>query len=322
MKKIVIVANASIEIGSGHIIRCLTIAENLRKNCFNVFFMMENLKGNLIEFVKKQNFEVIMQPINANLYIIDRYDLGYQEENYFRRFTKYIMVIDDLANRKHDCDILLDQSLVPNYLDRYDSLVSNSCKKLLGPKYLVLRDEFINIRKQRNIKSLDNILVFMGGTDPTKETLKVLKALESFSYLNVDIVVGVNNIEKNKIKDICESRNYNYHEQINYLSELMKKADLAIGAGGLTNWERIYVGLPSICTIVAENQKDGTTYAGDINICINLGWYENVKIITYKNILNKITLKQLQNISDNGLIITKTDISNIWIKSILELLDD
>ena len=90
-----------------------------------------------------------------------------------------------------------------------------------------------------------------------------------------------------KIKDICESRNYNYHEQINYLSELMKKADLAIGAGGLTNWERIYVGLPSICTIVAENQKDGTTYAGDINICINLGWYKNVKIITYKNILNK-----------------------------------
>ena len=60
MKKIVIVANASIEIGSGHIIRCLTIAENLRKNCFNVFFMMENLKGNLIEFVKKQNFEVII----------------------------------------------------------------------------------------------------------------------------------------------------------------------------------------------------------------------------------------------------------------------
>ena len=102
----------------------------------------------------------------------------------------------------------------------------------------------------------------------------------------------------------------------------MKKADLAIGAGGLTNWERIYVGLPSICTIVAENQKDGTTYAGDINICINLGWHENVKIITYKNILNKITLKQLQNISDSGLIITKTDISNIWIKSILEILDD
>lgn len=320
MKKVVIVADAAASIGSGHIMRCLTIANNLVKYQCCISFVMRDLPGNLIEYVKKQGFEHSFEYINADLYIIDRYDIDIEEEKQIRKYTKYIMVIDDLANRKHDCDILLDQSFLPNYSTRYDLLIPEHSVKLLGPKYLILRDEFLSVRQSRKISSINRLLVFMGGSDPTSETLKILEALQGISFKQIDIVVGNSNVNNEEIRQICIDRNYLYHQQIDYMAQLMSKADLAFGAGGIAAWERYYVGLPSICTIVAENQRLGTTYAGQIQACINLGWHEEVSATTYKNILSSITVNKLQQISDKGLILTKNNKQNAWLYSILELL--
>lgn len=320
MKKVVIVADASASIGSGHIMRCLTIAENLVKHQCSISFVMRDLPGNLIDYVVKQGFEHSFTYMNADLYIIDRYDIDIEEEKEIRNYTRYIMVVDDLANREHDCDILLDQSFLPNFSTRYDLLIPKHSVKLLGPKYLILRNEFLSVRQSRKINSINQLLVFMGGSDPTSETLKVLEALKSISFKQIDIVVGNSNVNKEEIQQICIDRNYIYHQQIDYIAQLMSKADLALGAGGIAAWERYFVGLPSICTIVAENQRLGTTYAGQIQTCLNLGWHEEVSSATYKNILRSISVNKLQRISDKGLILTENNKPNEWLYTILELL--
>ncbi|RTQ94283.1 UDP-2,4-diacetamido-2,4,6-trideoxy-beta-L-altropyranose hydrolase [Lysinibacillus telephonicus] len=326
MKKIIIRTDASTQIGSGHVMRCLTIAKNLKKQGYQVIFWMEPLQGNLISYVKAQGFEHILGAENADLYIVDHYDIDQEWERIHRKYTKKIMVIDDLANRNHDCDLLLDQNVVPEFKKRYETLIPQYCKTLLGPKYLILRDEFLEARQliDRRNGNVEHILIFMGGTDPTHETMKVLNALPEIShnFKHIDVVVGKGNLQKNKIERICKERGYHYHCQINYIASLIQQADFSIGAGGSTTWERCYLGLPSSSTIVAENQYEATKYAAELGAVLNLGWHNQVTIETYKDLLNTLNAKQqqLSKISEMGLSLTNNEVPNPWIDEIMELL--
>lgn len=318
--KVIIRTEASIEIGSGHVMRCLTIAQNLRKNGCIVKFWMQDLPGNLIDYVISKGFKNISKAEQADLYIIDHYGIDKEWESEIRVFTKKIAVIDDLANRKHDCDLLLDQNFLPNFELRYEDLVPTHCVKLLGPKNLIMREEFIEARSQLRERNgqVNRLLVFMGGTDPTNETMKVLKALKDYSFNYVDVVVGSGNVLKNDIELICKERYYQYHCQINYMAKLMQLADFAIGAGGGTTWERSYVGLPSSSTIVADNQREGTEYLAELGVIINLGWYEEVTVETYKQLLRNL---QINGLSERGLSLTEKERPNAWVYKMLELIE-
>lgn len=315
---IIIRTDASISIGSGHIMRCLTIAKNLKSNGCQVTFWMESLEGNLIDFVAKEGFSNITAATDADLYIIDHYGVGIEWEQSIRRFTKKIVVIDDLA-RHHDCDLLLDQNVIPKFETRYDGYVPTHCIMLLGPKYLIMRDEFLMQRQQLRQRGNDikRLLIFMGGSDPTNETMKILSALKSFNFVHIDVVVGSSNPFKEQVEQICKKRNYFYHCQIDYMAQLMQLADFAIGTGGSALWERCYVGLPSSSTIVAENQKEGTTYAGHLGVTINLGWHEQVTIDTYRQLLANF---RIEGMSSKGLELTANKQPNAWIHQILELI--
>lgn len=306
--------------------RCLTIAKNLQKHDVKVTFWMEQLAGNLIDYVLEEGFEVIGKVRKADLFVIDHYKIGKQWEKELRNYTNKIAVIDDLANRSHDCDLILDQNVIPNYSTRYNDLIPAHCIQLLGTKYLIMRDEFIEARmhlRQCNNK-VNRLLIFMGGTDPTNETMKILKALSYFSdsFGHIDVVVGNGNVSKEEIKQICLKQGYSYHCQINYMAQLMQRADFSIGAGGSTTWERCYVGLPSSSTIVAENQSITTQYAAELGAVVNLGWHENVTTQTYVDLLlrlenNEIDLNQLSRV---GLNLTENTSPNPWINEIMELL--
>ena len=317
--RIIIRTDASIEIGSGHVMRCLTVAKNLRLNGCEVIFWMQDLPGNLIDYVISEGFRNIFKAEQADLYIIDHYGIDKEWESKIRLYTEKIAVIDDLANRKHDCELLLDQNALPNFESRYDGLVSKTCVKLLGPKYLIIRDEFIEARRllRKRHEKIENLLVFMGGSDPTNETMKILEALEDFQFKHVDVVVGNGNVFKEQIREVCVERGYSYHCQINYMSKLMQQADFAIGAGGSTTWERCYVGLPSSSTIVASNQREGTEYVAELGLVINLGWYSDVTSETYKQLLKNVKLKDL---SERGLTLTQNEQPNAWVYKILELI--
>ena len=319
--------DSSSQIGSGHLMRCLTLAHRLRKERkADVLFVMRELDGNLIDIVEEKGFNIIvlskaeedtslqgyeewltvtqeqdaketaniLSKIRVDLLVIDSYAIDIIWESTIRPHVKKIMVIDDLANREHDCDILLDQNFYKNKNERYVGLVPKSCKLYLGPQYAILRDEFYEARKclKKYDGKIKNILVFFGGVDLTNETQKTLHALVKLNKLDVtiNVIVGRNNPHKQSIKDFCDKYQYmNYYCQVTNISKFMNEADLAIGAGGTTTWERCFLGLPSIVIAVAENQVDIAIDCNKVGYIKYLGLYSEVTVCDIIEALEKDT---------------------------------
>lgn len=302
-------------IGSGHLMRCLVLANKIRKKIkCNILFIMNDLDNNLSSLVEKENFEIFKfqlkesnwtQLKEANLIIdkfelkyfdiifVDNYTLDFNWEILIKKITKKIFVIDDLANRKHICDYLLDQNLSESSEDKYKSFIPNETIKFLGPKFALLRDEFINLGNNVKIKNngLKNLLISFGGTDPTYETLKVIHAISNLhsKFNSIDIVVGMGNLAISQIIDETKNiKNITIHVQISNMSELMIKADLCIGSGGTTSWERCFLALPAFIIMVADNQLELTQTLEKKGAILNLGKYNEVSPNIIQSKLNEI----------------------------------
>lgn len=287
--KVLFRTDASVQIGSGHVMRCLTLAHALAPYASCMFICRADT-GHLADVIHQQGFDVqllaadtplqqqqdAIQTIelvscNYDLLIIDHYQLAAEYETLLRPYCQRIMVIDDLANRLHDCDILLDQNLFPNIAQRYLQNVPAHCQLLLGPKYALLRDEFYQpvTNTEKN-----HLLVFFGGADAdnlTSQTLIALRQLK-FAALDVDIVIGDINPARAQITQLCQQLpTARLHIQCSYMAQLMQQARLMIGAGGSTHWERCYSSLPALVVTVADNQRETTLYLAELGACVWLG---------------------------------------------------
>lgn len=275
-KKLFIRADASVQIGTGHIMRCLTLADELRGRCAEAIFVCREFDGNLCGYIEEKGYIVHRLPVSngqecnieGNLkhavwlgadwrtdarqveeiikdldppldwLVADHYALDKRWEGYLRPYCKKIMVIDDLADRAHDCDLLLDQNFSEDLESRYDGLVPTWCKELLGPKYALLRSEFrearTNLRKRDG--HVKRIIIFFGGSDPTNETTKALEAIRMLNRpdIAVDVVVGAFNPHRKVIEQIASDLpDCTCHFNVKDMAVLMAGAELAVGAGGL-----------------------------------------------------------------------------------------
>ena len=146
-------------------------------------------------------------------------------------------------------------------------------------------------RDKRN--GIKNILVFFGGADATNETMKALRALKSIEQqvkdITINVVAGGSNPHKAEVKAFCnQNDNMRYLCQVNNMAELMAEADLAIGAGGTTTWERLFLDLPSIVICIADNQKkicEDCSRQGLINY---LGMYTDVSEVDISKAVVKV----------------------------------
>jgi len=318
--------------------RCITLAESLKKKFASIFFISNQIPRNLADFIEDEGFKVYnidgytyieKQRINSttkkkliendvsqtreiiqsyknteNWLIIDHYGVDKKWESKIRKYVEKIIVIDDLANRKHNCDVLIDQNFYKNMKKRYEKLVPRDCIQLEGPKYALLRSEFKSIRKKLKRKyRLRYILVSFGGSDPTNETYKVLRALMMLNLkCKIDVVVGSNNPNKILIKRLCSNISFcSFHEQPKNIAKLMAKADLAIGAGGTTTWERCCLGLPAIVSILSDDQQKLTEEVAKIGCVINLGRVSKLTSTNYVNALKKTETRMLQRMSEKCL---------------------
>ncbi|MHC8517588.1 UDP-2,4-diacetamido-2,4,6-trideoxy-beta-L-altropyranose hydrolase [Sporosarcina sp. ITBMC105] len=314
---VVIRTDASITIGTGHVVRCLTLANQLKRHGAQVTFVCRILEGDSITYLQSQGIRVltltsidghydwqldaeetikILKEMDdeVDLIIVDHYKLDCRWESELRQYTRSIMVIDDLADRSHNCDLLLDQNYYSNAHERYKGLVPDHCVLMLGPDYVLLREEFFNLTNEprKRTGEINNILVFFGGTDPTGETIKVLEAIKDFIIPEINVIVGSSNPMRYEIEQICRSMpNTTFHCQVNNMAELMWKADLAIGAGGATTWERCFLSLPSITVVIAENQLELTRTIAKEGATIYLG---KVQALTKEN-YQKSIMKSIQN---------------------------
>ncbi|HEY9900175.1 MAG TPA: UDP-2,4-diacetamido-2,4,6-trideoxy-beta-L-altropyranose hydrolase [Pantanalinema sp.] len=317
--RVVFRADASQEIGSGHVARCLVIARLLRARGAQVSFLCRELQGHLCDFVERQGFEVHRLPrpeaplapgfarlahaawlgvsweedaAQAAAYlsalpappdwlVVDHYALDARWEEALRPHFNRLMVIDDLADRPHACDLLLDQNLHPGFEHRYEALVPAGCRLLLGSRFALLRPEFAWARRDLRLRSgaLSRLLVFYGGSDPTNETLKALRALRSLAdpAWRIDVVLGAANPHREAIEAFCRDwPQVALHTQVDRMAELMASADLALGAGGVTTWERAALGLPCVASAIAYNQESILRGAAEAGILFNLGKVEDV----------------------------------------------
>lgn len=293
--------DASIDIGTGHVMRCLTLAKALEQKGASVFFICKDHKGNLIDFIENHGFtchtlsidneiKFIQKdsntPSHANWLgsnwetdakqtinildsqiidwmIVDHYALDYRWEQTIRKYVRKIMVIDDLLDRQHDCDLILDQTY-GRKLDAYKELTPPNCKQLIGTNYALLRPEFSQKRtvslKYREKPKLNNILISLGGIDKDNITSQVLEALKNTSLkkeCKITIIMGHNALWLNQVEMKATEFLHSTSIKVNVsnMAQLMSKSDLAIGAAGSTSWERCCLGVPTILLVLAENQK-------------------------------------------------------------------
>ncbi|WNO61805.1 UDP-2,4-diacetamido-2,4,6-trideoxy-beta-L-altropyranose hydrolase [Rheinheimera sp. MMS21-TC3] len=287
--KVLLRADASVQIGSGHIMRCLTLAQALRQQGAECHFVCQQSEGNLIDYIVEQGFVVFTlsgttqdELLDAKqtlaqltqqyqLLVVDHYELAKAYCTALRQQCRQIMVVDDLANRAHDCDILLDQNLSPKLEQRYAGLLPKHCLQLLGPRYALLRQEFYQSTDPR---SDSHILIGFGGSDEQNLTSLAIAALQQLKLtpITADIVIGANNPWRTEIEQqVAGLPNVKLHIQCNYMATLMHKARLMLGAGGTSHWERCICNLPGLVVTVAENQQATTAYLDHLGACVWLG---------------------------------------------------
>ena len=297
---IVFRADASTEIGSGHVMRCLTLADALSQDGHQCQFVCREQEGHLGELIVSRGYSMSLLPSSTesvscqasddvtdyagwlgvswqedanqtldcfslskpDLLVIDNYALDFEWENRLSSAVKKIFVIDDLANRPHRCDFLLDQNLGRTTHD-YDGLVPAGCTKLIGPRFAMLRPEFVKFRERslarREAGEIKRILISLGGVDQGNVTGQVLEAIGYLAFeedLELDIVMGASAPHTPKIRRQVNRLSCRATVSVNVddMAERMSLADLSIGGVGSTSWERCSLGLPSLLFVLAENQ--------------------------------------------------------------------
>lgn len=300
--------DASSIIGTGHVMRCLTLAGALRDSGAEVVFVCREHEGNLCDRIVERGFSVsrlpnrksragrgstllhadwlgvpyqedaaetrtVIQGLGQRPHwlIADHYAIDARWEQSLRGSVSRLMVIDDLADRSHDCDLLLDQNFYQDAATRYDNLVATSSRRLLGPTYALLRPEFTVVARSLAKVSVPRLFVSVGGVDPYGVCDRVVTALGVLgcNAPGADIVAGDS---RSAVAESAACLNdVEVHGFVDNIAALMSRCSLAVGAGGSSTWERCAQGLPSLVVIVAENQRRMVEDLAQAGVIVNLG---------------------------------------------------
>lgn len=273
--------DASVAIGAGHLMRCLALVEELVGRGAEAWVLMAACPAPLRPLVAAAGASLVELAAGAceaddaaatraalrrlpalDWGVVDHYGLGAAWEQALADAWPRLLVIDDLANRAHAATLLLDQNLWRSPEARYAGLLPADCRCLLGPRYALLRREFAEAARSAAAPPAaagERLLVSFGGTDPTGETLKLLDALPRLRAPapSVDVVVGAAHPALDALRQRSAALpTVRLHVQTREMARLLAGARLAVGAGGSSHWERLQLGVPSLCTAVADNQVE------------------------------------------------------------------
>ncbi|MDV7339017.1 UDP-2,4-diacetamido-2,4,6-trideoxy-beta-L-altropyranose hydrolase [Terasakiella sp. A23] len=308
MHDIYIHFEASKTLGLGHAVRCLNLAREYFANGYKINLLISEETANTIKNILPAKINIIaFNPATDDaeaisfssqaIFIYDNYDLDATFSKQLRPYVGKILAIDDLANRKHDCDYLLDQT-VGSTSERYKNLVPQNCKMLLGPDFALL-DPSYALAREAQIQRLQSVaqnkkkvVITMGGTDPNNVTTLLLKHLPKVNNISsFEIIVGGSNPH---LEDIKKSANQNpnkvnLHHNVSPLTQLMCQCDIAIGAGGVSALERCVLGLPSLMVEIADNQHYMINEIERAGAGINLGKPDQITETALTNAIQQIT---------------------------------
>lgn len=325
--RIAIRADASVTIGSGHVARCLTLAAQLAQDGDEVCFVCRQLPEVLAARIGAEGHRLLRlpppaaEPSDRNAHgnwlgvswqqdaedtaaaiasigavdwlVVDHYALDARWQSRLRGQAARIMVIDDLADRDHDCDLLVDHNVAADPMARYEGRVPRDALCLAGPRFALLRPEWSARRAARQlmdegaVRGLQRVLVSYGGTDPTGETLKAVAALAGLSFpVRADVVVGAAHPQREHVESEVARHDFaTLHVDTPHLAELADAADLALGAAGGSALERCCVGLPSVLTVCGANQAPGAAAIAATGAALQLGDADTVTAMRLRAVL-------------------------------------
>lgn len=314
--------------GTGHVMRCLTLADRLRSTTDSIHFLSRTHTGNLCDLIEERGFAVTRLPATRpadltraaaqsaclaawrqedtdqcraaiqrlgtrpSLLVVDHYQLDERWERALRPCVDRILVIDDLADRPHECDVLLDQNLHESPDTCYAGLVSPATRVFVGPRYALLRPEFDTTPPRVRESGVNAILVFFGGTDESNEALKLVHALRAIGreIPQAKFVMGYGNPHGEQVRQAAEGLNgITIIETTPRMADLMREADLAVGTCGGAAWERCAVGLPALTVISADNQREDARLLHKLGAVCNLGEARNIAVTTWADAI--LTMK-------------------------------
>ena len=305
-------SDANIQIGTGHLMRCLALAQAWKNQGGKVTIITACENGSLRTRITDEGFQVVTienpypdhSDLETTLLTINNSSLnkpwivldGYHFDNDYQQSIKNnlnpLLVIDDIAHLDHYvADIILNQNI---YAEELNYSCEPKTELLLGTEYVLLRDEFLEYKnwKRKIHKVAKKILVTMGGGDSDNVTLKVLEALDRVDIdgLEIKVVAGASNPHLDILKKVAGDGKHNIEllQNVSNMSDLMSWADLAVSAGGSTCWELVFMGLPTLSIVTAENQRRVAGGLNDYGVAINLGWYTDVST---RQIANKQTIQ-------------------------------
>jgi len=334
--KIAFRTDASLQMGSGHVMRCLTLADALRAQGAQCHFISRAHPGNLISTIQQRGYKVnslvapvqkaqaaiknsaievpelqpkqqiepahaawlgstwqadatvtsaILASLQPNWLVVDHYALDQHWGSALQPHYKKLMVIDDLADRAHVCDLLLDQNLGRQPQD-YAKLVPGRCQVLTGPQYALLRPEFAALRpyslqRRQAQTSIGKLLITMGGVDQDNATEQVLQALKTCALpqaCRISVVMGLTAPWLQNVRELAAQMPWPTEVVVNVndMAQRMADSDLAIGAAGSTSWERCCLGVPTLMTVLAENQQLGAQALDAAHAALLIGAVRNV----------------------------------------------
>ncbi len=260
--KAVIYANGSSTIGLGHIMRTLTIAKELKKKGILVEYITDRSDKNAVKLVKDGGFNIIhvanildyllsFKSLIYDLAIIDDYNIEEHDINKFYNIAGKIVYIDDLVKfKEYNMDLLINTSIEALNIE-----YKGKTKKLLGPKYALLRDEFKQIKYKLPKPNVERIMITLGGGDENNFTKYILDLLlNNYNDIEYEVVLGNSYKYKDFMIQNYKDKNINFHINTNNMAEIMLNCDLAISAGGNTLYELCACGTPTIAAIIADNQ--------------------------------------------------------------------
>jgi UDP-2,4-diacetamido-2,4,6-trideoxy-beta-L-altropyranose hydrolase len=278
--------DGGVQLGSGHVMRCLTLALELARRGAASAFICRELPGHLGGRIRREGFPLsllgppagpalswqgdaaetraLLGQARPDWLIVDHYGLDGRWESELRAAAGRLLAIDDLADRPHDCDLLLDQNYFgAQTAERYRGRLPGAARMLLGPRYALLRPEYAQARAALAPRSHapSRVLIFFGASDLSNETGRALEALcaPQLAHLAVDVVLGANHPSAAAVEAHAAARpQTTLHRELPSLAALLSRADLAVGAGGSTMWERLCLGVPSVVVTLSANQEGPT----------------------------------------------------------------
>ena len=274
---ILIRADSSSFIGTGHIMRDLVLAKQYKNE--NIIFAVREFEGNINYKIDEAGYSKvilntndfeelneIIRNLNIDMIVIDHYEINYDFEKRIKESNPNlkIFVFDD-TYEKHYCNILLNHNISADE-KKYQNLVPKDCELRCGSKYTLLREEFLEAKKQKNNikkdKRIKTIFIAMGGADHSNiniDILKTIKKVRKNHKQNIKVNIVTTNANKNleRLKEYCKNKKWiNLHINSNKIAELMIKSNFAIVTPSVTVNEVYYLGLPIITIKTAENQID------------------------------------------------------------------